>query len=170
MFAVLGNAMTDVTAEVEEEAPKKKSPLILSLILALVGAGGGFFAVSSGLILGGDPEGGEAKEKAAVVKDLPDIAFVPLDPITIAIQRGQTLQHLRFRAEIEVEKQYQEDVAGITPRIADVMNSYLRAIDPEELSDPLALVKLRAQMLRRIQVVTGRGRVRDLLILDFVLN
>ena len=34
----------------------------------------------------------------------------------------------------------------------------------------LALIRLRAQMLRRIQVVSGEGRVRDLLITEFVLN
>jgi flagellar FliL protein len=32
------------------------------------------------------------------------------------------------------------------------------------------MARLRAQMLRRIQVVTGEGRVRDLLITEFVLN
>ena len=32
------------------------------------------------------------------------------------------------------------------------------------------LVRLRAQMLRRVQMVTGEGRVRDLLITEFVLN
>jgi flagellar FliL protein len=32
------------------------------------------------------------------------------------------------------------------------------------------MTRLRAQMLRRIQVVTGEGRVRDLLITRFVLQ
>ena len=166
--------MTDATAEIEdgaeEDPPKKKSPLILSLILALVGAGGGFFAVSAGLVPGGGTAEEHAEDNEMMVKPLPDIGFVPLEPITVSIRRGQQMQHLRFRAEVEVDKQYQDEVAGITPRVMDVLNSYLRAIDPEELADPQALVKLRAQMLRRIQVVTGRGRVRDLLILDFVLN
>ena len=56
------------------------------------------------------------------------------------------------------------------PRIVDVMNGYLRALDAAELENPAALVRLRAQMLRRIQIVTGEGRVRDLLITEFVLN
>jgi len=40
--------------EGEEEQPAKKSklPLILGLVLALLGGGGGFFAVSQGMILG----------------------------------------------------------------------------------------------------------------------
>jgi flagellar FliL protein len=56
------------------------------------------------------------------------------------------------------------------PRILDVLNGYLRAIDIAQLEDPSALLRIRAHMLRRIQIVTGEGRVRDLLITEFVLN
>lgn len=56
------------------------------------------------------------------------------------------------------------------PRIADVLNTYLRAVEVRDLEAPAATVWLRAQMLRRIQVVAGEGRVRDLLITEFVLN
>lgn len=164
--------MTDVTTEVEEDdTPKKKSPLLLSLILAVAGAGGGFFAVNAGLIPMGESTSEKTeKEAEMMVTELPDIAFVPLDPVTISVRSGSRMQHLRFRAELEVESAYHDDVAGLTPRVLDVLNSYLRAIDPKMLSDPLALITLRAQMLRRVQVVTGRGRVRDLLVLEFVLN
>jgi flagellar FliL protein len=34
----------------------------------------------------------------------------------------------------------------------------------------MALTRLRGQMLRRVQIVVGKDRVRDLLIMDFVLN
>ncbi len=52
----------------------------------------------------------------------------------------------------------------------DILNGYLRAVDVRDLEDPSALIRLRAQMLRRIQIVTGEGRVKDLLIMEFVLN
>ena len=58
----------------------------------------------------------------------------------------------------------------LAPRILDVLNSYLRAIETASIEDPQAMARLRAQMLRRIQIVTGEGRVRDLLITEFVLN
>ena len=56
------------------------------------------------------------------------------------------------------------------PRVIDVLNSYLRALEIGDIADAAALVRLRAQMLRRIQIVTGAGRVNDLLIMEFVLN
>ena len=45
-----------------------------------------------------------------------------------------------------------------------------RSCTERELEDPAALVRIRAHLLRRIQIVTGEGRVRDLLISEFVLN
>ena len=101
---------------------------------------------------------------------LPDIAYVPLDPIIITLSGNRNFQLLRFRAQIEVESRYREDIEKITPRIVDVLNGYLRALEVADLSDPSALSWLRGQMLRRIQIVTGKERVRDLLIMEFVLN
>jgi flagellar FliL protein len=63
-----------------------------------------------------------------------------------------------------------QEVTLLLPRIMDVLNGYLRAIDITQLEDPAALIRIRAHMLRRIQIVTGEGRVRDLLITEFVLN
>ena len=58
----------------------------------------------------------------------------------------------------------------LMPRIQDVLNSYLRAVEVRQLEDPSALLRLRAQMLRRVQIVTGEGRVRDLLILGICVE
>jgi flagellar protein FliL len=71
---------------------------------------------------------------------------------------------------LEVSGPHSAEVTLLKPRILDVLNSYLRAVEVAELEDPSALVRIRAQMLRRIQIVTGEGRVRDLLITEFVLN
>lgn len=171
--------MADVDAPAsgeQEEKPKKngKKGLIVGLVLALALGGGGFFAVYSGMILGtattqdservADGEAGEAVEALAPV------AFVPLDPLVISLgARGQG-RHLRFRAELEVTPGAEGDVQKLTPRVMDVLNSYLRAVAVSDLEEPASLINLRAQMLRRIQFVTGEGRVRDLLIMEFVLS
>jgi flagellar FliL protein len=61
-------------------------------------------------------------------------------------------------------------VTLLIPRILDVINGYLRSVEVAELAYPNALVRLRSQMLRRILIVTGEGRVRDLLVTEFVLH
>lgn len=152
----------------QDAAPPKKSkkPLLIGLVLMLLLGGGGFYATWSGLILGGHEEPAEAHGPEA----LPDIAFVPIEPLTISLGPAADNRHLRFTAQIEVEGAHKEEVTLLLPRVVDVMNSYLRALDLAVLEDPAALVKMRAQMLRRIQIVSGEGRVRDLLITEFVLN
>jgi flagellar FliL protein len=155
--------------EPQEVAPKKKSklPIILGLILFLGLGGSGFYAVFSGMILGqGDAHATEAEG----AQPLPEIAFIPVDPLTITIGNGASIRHLRFTAQIEVGKAFADEVTLLMPRILDVLNGYLRAINPSELEDPAALVRVRAQILRRIQIVTGEGRVRDFLITEYILN
>ena len=159
--------------ETKEETPKKKSkmPLILGLVLALAGGGGGFYAVSSGLILGTDSQAAEATAgEADMITDMPDVAFIPVEPLVISLGEGANSSHLRFRAQLEVGVANQTEVERLMPRVVDVLNNYLRALDPKDLEERSILVRLRAQMLRRIQIVTGGGRVKDLLIMEFVLN
>ncbi len=170
-------------ADPEIEAPVKKSkmPLILGLVLALVGGGGGFFAVNSGMILGSGESGSEdahggkdadlhAEDGHDGGMDGPKAAFVPIDPLVISIAGTSGTRFLRFAAQLEVPPEHETEVASVMPRVVDVLNGYLRAVDLEELSDPDVLMRLRGQMLRRVQVVTGQSQVRDLLIMEFVLN
>lgn len=174
--------MADKNAE-EGGVPEKRSktPLIIGMLLALVGAGSGFYAVYSGLILGGESQAGYAPEMGGgahggsgvdhgLISAMPDIAYVPVEPLVISLGDGATGKHLRFRAQLEVVPEYRSDVEHLMPRVVDVLNSYLRALELDDLTDNAALMRLRAQMLRRLQVVTGEGRINDLLIMEFVLN
>ena len=164
--------MANAEADAENEAPERRSGkkgLLIGLVLSIFLGGGGFYAVWSGLVLA--PEDSASIEPAPPTLDaLPDIAFVPLDPIIVSLSAASKSSHLRFRAHLEVAGQYQEDVKRLLPRVTDVLNSYLRAIEPSVLEDRGALTRLRSQMLRRAQIVTGEGRVRDLLIMEFVLS
>lgn len=181
--------MTDATADSAEAAPKAAKKGKLGLVLGLAGAlalgGGGFYAVWSGLIdptallaggggaEKGSAEGGEggyggSGEAAAALPD--GVAFVPMEPIMVSLPPGSSARLLRFTGQLEVAPEYAAEVTGLMPRVLDVLNTFLRAVDTSDLEQASALAPLRAQMLRRIQVVTGEGRVNDLLITEFVLN
>ena len=156
--------------EEQEEAPQKssKKPLIFGLLAALIGGGGGFYATYSGMILGGESHGDTAEE--IHVSDLADVAFVEVERMIISLRPGSSNRHLSFRAHLEVPSDYQADVQILLPRVVDVLNGYLRALETSDLENPAALTRLRAQMLRRVQIVAGNGRINDLLITEFVLN
>ncbi|WP_136443234.1 flagellar basal body-associated FliL family protein [Pacificoceanicola onchidii] len=171
--------MAETTADEEEIEEKKPSklPLIIGMVLAIAGGGGGFFAVSSGLLGGASSQASEESSEAEVKDGVPieatplaDISFVEVPKMLISLGPGAKADHLQFRASLEVNKKYAAEVEGLLPRVQDVMNSYLRALDPSSLEKPGALVKLRAQMLRRVGMVAGEDRIRDLLVLEFVLN
>jgi len=158
--------------EAQEAEPKKRSklPLLIGFVLALVGGGGGFFAVKSGMILSSPDDKTQAETTVEEPDALPDVVFLPVDPLVVSLGRNSRNDYLRFRAQLEVHSKFQGEVTSIMPRVVDVLNGYLRAVDIRDLEDPSALFRLRAQMLRRIQIVTGEGRVRDLLVMEFVLN
>ena len=160
------------TENTADDPPKKASklPLIIGLIVALLGGGGGFYAVYSGMILAPEtPEHAAREDVSEKVNDMPDVAFVPVDPMVISLGAGGA-RHLRFQAQLEVGTAHEAEVTKLMPRVVDVLNSYLRALEPEDLEAGAALIRLRAQMLRRVQIVTGGDRVKDLLIMEFVLN
>jgi flagellar FliL protein len=162
----------------EEDPPKgRKLGLILGVVAALLLGGGGFYAAYSGLV-GGSVADSKVEKPAKGVDGvthggqnaLSKTAFVPLDPIIVSLANNATSRYLKFDAELEVDPAFKDEVTKLLPRVLDVLNGYLRAVDSRDIEDPAAMARLRAQMLWRIQVVTGAGRVKDLLITGFVLN
>jgi flagellar FliL protein len=159
-----------MTATTSDPPPRRSSrlPLILGLFLALAGGGGGFLAVRTGLLPFG--HGAAPAEGAVPMPPLAPASFVTLDPLVISLPRATGRQFLRIVAALDVPPEHAAEVGALSPRIIDVMNGYLRAVEPADFEDRAVLARLRAQLLRRIQVVAGEGRVRDLLILEFVLT
>lgn len=151
------------------EATSRKFPFALALsgLLAVAGGALGFVAVQKGLI---PLTTKQAAPDKATVGDLHRLAFVPMEPVVVTLGYGTSKTHLRFRAELEVASDTLNEVEALKPRLIDVLNVYLRALKPEDVEDPLALHRLRAQVLRRMQLVAGPDRVRDVLIMEFVLN
>lgn len=158
------------------DAPKRKKgllvPLVIGVFLAAAGGGGGFWAVTAGPFAPDTPEVEtvETTDSDVEVAAPAIVSFVPLETLVVSLGPDETSRHLLFTAELEVAPAHAEEVAHLSPRVLDVLNSYLRVISVAELSDPASLGLLRAQMLRRIQVVTGAGRVQDLLVTQFVVN
>ena len=154
--------------EVEAVAPPKGKGkgLMVAIAGAVVAGGLGFFASFGGFLDGLSGGGATGGGRGLAVH----YSFVPLETLIISLGPEAEAQNLKFTAELEVEPGAEKAVEGIKPRILDVLNSYLRAVEESELANPAALALLRAQMLRRIQIVVGDGVVRDLLIVEFVLN
>lgn len=149
--------------------PSRK-PLLAGLVLAPLMGGLGFYAAYAGLIPGLSGPTATPAAAALALAAPPASAFVPIDPITINLgARGQA-RHLRFVAQLDVPTAQLAEVTRQMPRIVDVLNTYLRALDLPDLEEPAALGRIRGQMLRRVRMVVGAERVNDLLVMEFVFN
>ena len=159
--------MTDITADIAS-APAKGSKLkkLLPVVLAIVAAAGGYIAADRLLVAKSTPADSDSHSADHAETGLP-FSFVPLDQMTVSLGDSRLL---RFGAQVEVRPGSEEYVAALMPRMIDVLQDYLRAVGPEDLSRTGVLYKLRSQMLRRLQMVAGPEHVRDLLIMEFVLN
>lgn len=170
------------TADQATDAPPRKGKgrvLILGLIAALLLGGGSFYAVYSGMIAlpFGAAHGEEAAHKNPAGEEghakpdpLAPTAFVPIDEIIVTLGPEASARHLLVEVHLEVVPASEADVLAVRPRVMDVLNTFLRAVEERDLESPRAMLRLRAQMLRRVQLVTPEGAVRDLLIQKFVLN
>jgi flagellar FliL protein len=167
-----------------EPVRKGQSKLLLAAgVLALVAGGGGFYAVYSGLLvlpfIGGGGEGahgtataghgGEAEDHARAPDPFEPGAFVHLEPLIVTLGPQSRSEHLKVTLAIEVGPGREAEVEAVLPRVIDILNGFLRAVDEREFELPRSMERLRAQMLRRVKLVTPEGAVRDLLIQEFVL-
>ena len=144
--------------------------LLVACVLALVAGGGGFYAVYSGLLTLPFIGGGEGERDSAMAEHGGESgAFVHLEPLIITLGPQSQSEHLRITLAIEVGPGREAEVEAVRPRVIDVLNGFLRAVDEREFEFPRSMERLRAQMLRRVKLVTPEGAVRDLLIQEFVL-
>ncbi len=176
--------MSEEKVEADDKPAKKgKSKLLLAAgVLALLAGGGGFYAVYSGLVelpfVGGEEGvnvagagyGGEGEEQAGASYLFEPGAYVNLEPMIIALGAQSRSRHLKLTLTVEVGPGREIEIEAVRPRVVDMLNGFLRAVDEREFEQPRSMERLRAQMLRRVRLVTPVGAVRDLLIQEFVLN
>lgn len=142
----------------------KKLPLIIGLLSAFGLGGAGFFATYTGLILDRPESLGRASPVAT------DFTFIPIENLSISLPAASGARVLRFSGQIEIAQSSEREMLQLHPRFVDLINTYLRAVEPADLEEPAVIFRVRAQILRRLQTIAGDGHVRDFLITEFVLS
>lgn len=162
------------TADIETDQEQKKAGklgVILIAFVALLGGGGGFYLSFSGVL--SSVMASKDTEKAPSPKTNAKASkstYLAMDPVIVSIRGSRNYKHLRFQSYLDTDEQHRAEVERLMPRITDVMNMYLNALEAGDFEDPIAMIKLRSQLLRRVQIVTGKTHVNDLLIKEFVLQ
>jgi len=161
--------------EVQDENPTpsngaSRAPLGLSAVAALALGAAGYLAVGSGLVPG-------LSARPVVVEEVHDrssarheTVFVALDPFMATIPRTNPVRQLRLEVQLEVPKTAEARIRAMFPRLEDTMTTYLRAVDLSDIEDPDNLLRMRMQLLRRLQVAAGANVISDLLVTQFLIS
>ena len=139
--------MTDETARAGGAAARGgggRGLLLGAFALSLLLGGGSFYAVYSGMVtlpFAAASAPGEERDppSAPAVEAGPPPAFVPLDPLVVSLGPQSEADHLKVTVTIETPPGEAEAVSDRLPRIADVLNTFLRAVDEGVFEDPAAI-------------------------------
>jgi len=163
--------------ETKEAEPEKKQSPVKSLLFSLVTA----------IVLGGIATGvifvspvtetqcsqalpAEPHETKKLTKSYKDAVFVNLDPLVVTLGPSAKSEYLKISVSLETTKDSAKSLEHLRPKFRDVLNTYLRAVNENDLADPQSMMRLRAQLLRRLQLVASSEELSDVLITEFILN
>ena len=153
----------------ESSKRRRGGATLLALLGLLLGGAGAYGAVSTGLVDAPRLELSNLTQRSDV-ESWPTPSFVELAPMVISLGRDAGARHLRLSLQLEVAPGTERSVQAVVPRILDVLNTYLRAVDGREIEVAGAMLQLKSQMLRRVQLVSPPESVRDLLVQEFIIN
>lgn len=152
----------------EGEAPsksKRKTIILLAGALVLGLAAGGGVMVSG--VLSPKPVANDAAGPS--LQTMQDVQIVPMEQILVSTVVAEKQASIRLVVNIETPTAHLEQTKKMLPRIADVFNGYIRAVDPGMLAEPQAFERTRAALLRRARLVAGDQLVRDVLIQELLV-
>jgi len=138
----------------------------IGAIVLLLGGGGAYFFFS-----GGEPKDG--KEVAEALPETPpEITFYDMPDIIVNIQSADTAPaYLKLSVSLELDNA--EEKAGIEalkPRIVDQFQGYLRELRVDDLKGSAGVVRLKEELLRRINASAAPYRVRDVLLKQMIVQ
>lgn len=183
-----------------EAAPKKKLPLLFIIIpaaLVVLGGGGGaaFFLLQPKPAAAeeghGEKAGGHAKKEEkkgggghgaaegeadpslGVISEGPDgVTFLTLPDMVVNIQSPDgrpTFLKLKLTLETH-DAHVAEQLQAEMPRLNDLFQGFLRELRPEDLAGSGGAFQLRAEILRRVNLVAAPGKVDAVLIEEMLVQ
>jgi flagellar protein FliL len=168
--------------EAQQAAPKKglgkifgllknKKVLLIGapVLLLLLGGGGGaayFFLLK--------PHGDAAKTAKAEEAPLtpPLVAFTDMQDILVNIQSNDgTPAYLKLAVSLELDDDKAKAAfAPLMPRVTDQFQAYLRELRVDDLKGSAGVLRLKEELLRRVNVAAAPYHVRDVLLKEMIVQ
>jgi flagellar protein FliL len=139
----------------------------LLLILGGGGAGAYFFLLK--------PHDAD-KEKLAKAEALPltppEVAFSDVPDILVNIQSNDgTPAYLKLSISLELDNELQKTgMTALMPRLVDQFQSYLRELRIDDLKGSEGVLRLKEELLRRVNAAAAPYKVRDVLLKQMIIQ
>jgi flagellar FliL protein len=155
-----------------------KLPLKLKLV-AIAGLvavlGGGGAAVYFLVLAPGKPASEAAAESVKTEADkLPaaQAAFFEIPDIIVNIQTpDSTPAYLKLSVALELEKaEAKATIEPVLPRIVDQFQTYLRELRVEDIRGSAGVMRLKEELLRRVNLAVAPTPVRDVLLKEMIVQ
>lgn len=125
---------------------------------------------------GGDHGGGkegEADPAAGVIAAGPDgVTFYTLPDLIVNIQSPDGRPtYLKLKLTLEMkDAELASHLQGEAPRMQDMFQGFLRELRPEDLAGSAGSYQLRAEILRRVNLIAAPGKVDAVLIEEMLVS
>ena len=120
----------------------------------------------------GGKEGEEAKPIGQVAAGPDGVVFYTLPDLVVNIQTADsrpTFLKLKLAFELPDESVV-EELEPNAPRLADMFQTFLRELRPEDLSGSQGSYQLRMEILRRVNLVIAPSKVNAVLIQEMLIQ
>jgi flagellar FliL protein len=151
---------------------KLKIVAIAGIVLVLGGGGAAFyfFGMSSG-----KPADEASTESVKTEADkLPpaQAAFFDIPDIIVNIQTpDSTPAYLKLSVALELEKaEAKAAIEPVLPRITDQFQTYLRELRVEDIRGSAGVMRLKEELLRRVNLAAAPTPVRDVLLKEMIVQ
>jgi len=173
--AAADDEAVDAEAEGEDSSGKKKKlagkKLVLfvilpALLLLILGGVGAVFMLSGG------EEAEEAAGEGAGQEAAKETVFYDLPEMLVNLNTGnKRASYLKISVSLELESaKHIPQLEAVLPRVVDNFQVYLRELRLEDLSGSAGLVRLKEELLIRVNVAAGDVPIRDVLFKEMLVQ
>lgn len=157
-------------------APKKrfgKKFLLIAgggaLVLVLTLGAGAYFLFFSG---SGSAGGTKTASAASAPLVAPQVTFFEMPDIVVNIQSADgSPAYLKLSVALELDNAEEKTgVQALMPRVVDQFQSYLRELRIDDLRGSAGVLRLKEELLRRINVAAAPFPVRDVLLKEMIVQ
>jgi len=150
----------------------KKLPIVAGAALLVVAGGGG----AAFYFLGGASQPASGTRLAAATPPVPivppQVSFFDMPDIVVNIQSADGAPtYLKLSLALELQSDDQKaGIQTLMPRVVDEFQSYLRELRIDDLKGSAGVLRLKEELLRRINVAAAPYRIKDVLLKEMIVQ